>query len=124
IFGLGAPLGFNLLIDFGGTRYKYLGNFSQLRPEVVLWRARMLERALNGRRASFPHRIASGAMTTEQAALAETIFRDFEMWLIVNADKDKRQVTDALAKQPLAYGTQVFSLADVERELELLGGAA
>ena len=44
------------------------------------------------------------------------------MWLIVNADKDKRQVTDALAKQPLAYGTQVFSLADVERELELLGG--
>src|SRR5262249_39986271 len=42
IFQMGSPLGFYLLNDFTGMSYMFFGNFTALRPEVVVWRVQML----------------------------------------------------------------------------------
>jgi hypothetical protein len=46
IYPIGSPLGFNLLNDFAGMNYMYFGNFTALRPEVIVWRVKMLTEIL------------------------------------------------------------------------------
>jgi hypothetical protein len=120
VFDLGNPLGFFLLISFSGTDYRFLGNFTHLRPEAVLWRVRMLYRAIDGRRSSWGMRVQAGVLTNEQVAVYDAMFAKFEVWLIVNGDHDRDAVNAALAP---SYKTQVFSLQDIDRELETLGAA-
>ncbi len=60
IFDLGEPFGFNLLTDFSGLGYMYLGNFTALRTEVVLWRLRLLAEVLDERFNNIPERIRLG----------------------------------------------------------------
>lgn len=57
LYGLGSPLGFNLLEDFTGTEYQYFGRFANLRPELALWRVAKLAEVLRGRRASLAKRV-------------------------------------------------------------------
>lgn len=122
IYQLGAPLGFNLLHDFGGTQYIFLGNFTTLRPEVVIWRVRMLVRAIDGRRATWPIRMQSGMMTDEQARIADALFAQFQIWLLVNSDGDKNVVEAGMREQqPASYQTRIFSMTDVDAKLAELG---
>lgn len=123
IFDLGAPLGFNLLIDFSGMNYVLFGNFSHLRPEAVVWRLRMLHRAIDGRRSSWEARVKAGLLTNEQALTIDELFSRFRTWALVNAASDVTAVTAALDLQPSSYSTEVFSFRDVEGALHLLGGA-
>jgi len=120
VFDLGNPLGFNLLISFSGIEYTFLGNFSHLRPEAVVWRLRMLNRAIDGRRSSWDTRIAAGIVTTDQAALFDRILSQFTVWIVVNADRDRDAVKEALSASPPSYTTSVFSLTDIDRELAAL----
>ena len=122
VFDLGNPLGFNLLISFSGIDYTFLGNFSFLRPEAVVWRLRMLSRAIDGRRSSWDTRIAAGIMTAEQATLFDRIISGFTIWVVVNTDRDRDSVNEALAGSPLPYNTSVYSLTDIDRELSTLTG--
>ncbi len=123
IFDLGSPLGFNLLMTFAGTDYAFLGNFTPLRSEAVLWRVRMLYRAIDGRRSSWDARVKAGLITKDQVGVLDQILSRFQIWLIVNGDHDREAVKAALAAERPKYQTQVFSLADVDRELTSLGGA-
>jgi len=75
IFNLGRPLGFNLLNDFTGMKYEFLGNFTSFRPEIILWRLKMLQEILDGRRSSIAHKVSAGVVTKEQANLAENILQ-------------------------------------------------
>lgn len=121
IYQLGSPLGFNLLHDFGGTHYLFMGNFTHLRPEVALWRLRMLHRAIDGRRATWDHRVRIGLMTPEQARLAEDLFSQFEIWLVVTSNADRDSVAAALTADAPGYTTAVYSLDDVNRTLAEVG---
>ena len=123
IYDLGSHLGFYLLTTFAGTDYVYLGNFTHLRSEAVLWRVRMLWRAIDGRRSSFGARVSAVVMKTDQAELFDQIFSRFRVWLIVNSDRDRDAVNTALAAEQPKYNTQAFSLPDVDRDLTTLGGA-
>jgi hypothetical protein len=123
VYDLGSQLGFNLLMSFAGTDYTFLGNFTHLRPEAVLWRVRMLYRAIDGRRSSWGARVDAGLMKLAQVGLYDQLFSKFQVWLIVNSDQDRDVVNTALATERPKYKTQVFSLSDVDRELATLGGA-
>lgn len=120
IFDLGSHLGFNLLTDLSGTHYTFFGRFTHLRPEAVLWRARMLKRAIDGRRSSWPKRVKLGILTEEQAEAAEEIFSEFGISLLVNSIREKEAVGGSLGKAPLEYRSQVLSLDDVETALDEL----
>jgi hypothetical protein len=123
IFDLGGALKFNLLIDFTGTNYCFLGNFTQLRAEAIIWRLRMLGRAIDQRRSSWESRIKAGVITKEGAAVADELFARFTILLIVNSDNDRNTITEAISHNPLTYLIGVLSLSDVDSALHKLGGA-
>jgi hypothetical protein len=121
IYQLGAHLGFNLLVDMSGVRYTFLGNFTHLRTEAVIWRARMLSQAVDSRRASWNTRVRGGLMTVEQATVAEELFGTIELWLVVTSDADRETVEEALHTGPLNYASRVISMDNVRAHLERMG---
>jgi len=121
IFQMGSPLGFNLLNDFSGLNYIFFGNFTALRPEVALWRLRMLNEILEGRRASFTVRIQAGMVTSEQVRVLEELLGHLQIWVVLSNDDDKTAVQGELQALPLRYRSEVYSLADVHSELANLG---
>lgn len=123
ISDLGSPLGFVLLGNFAGTDYIFFGNFTYLRPEAVVWRLRMLYRAIDGRRSSWATRVSLDVMTETQAKMIDQLFSRFRIWLIVNSDADRDAVKGALEVKVPAYTTVVYSLQDIERTLQELGGS-
>jgi hypothetical protein len=123
IFDLGSALKFNLLIDFTGTIYCFLGNFTQLRAEAVIWRLGMLCRAIDQRRSSWAARIKSGMMTKESAEAADDIFAKFTILLIASSDSERNAVRDAMTKTTVEYKVEVLSLGDIDAALQSLGGA-
>lgn len=124
IFSLGAAVGFNLLVDFSGFQYTFLGNFTAIRPEVAVWRVRMLDKIIESRRATFDIRQKLGMGTAQQMAVAEVVFRNFRALLVVTSDVDKEAVQGALVGEPVQRDVEVVSLEDVRRELQELGGSA
>lgn len=121
IYQIGSPLGFNLLNDFTGLNYMYFGNFTVLRPEVIVWRVRMLTEILDGRRATLDSRVIAGIATEAQAHLLDEILGRLQIWVVVTTNDDKAAVEAALGSS--AYRVEVFSVADVSSELEKLGKA-
>jgi hypothetical protein len=119
IFQLGWSLGFNLLNDFSGMTYMYFGNFTSLRPEVLVWRVKLLIEILDERRATLHSRVPLGIATEETVRQAEQILRSMQIWVVVTSNEDKKSVKVALGSVPYSVG--IFSLDDVQSELENLG---
>ncbi len=116
LFQLGNPLGFNLLNDFSGMNYMYFGNFTSIRPEIVIWRLRMLKEILDGRRGTLDTRIEAGIATEEQVKFAKELLERVQIWVLVLRKEDKQAVDTTLDAEPLGYETQVFFLDDLRSE--------
>jgi hypothetical protein len=99
-------------------RYTFLGNFTTLRPETVLWRINMLTQILEERRASIGMRVKVGLIHEPQVEVLNNFFSGVQIWILVTSDADKTAVQTALQiREP---PIQVFSLDDVRVELERL----
>ena len=120
LYQLGAPLGFNLINDFSGMRYMFVGNFTSLRPEIVVWRLRMLCEILDGRKASIGARIKAGIATEGQAALLENLLANIQIWLVVTSKGEKVSISEVLSQDGFSYVVNVFSIEDIESELKKL----
>jgi hypothetical protein len=120
LFQMGSPLGFNLLNDFAGLDYIYLGNFTAHRPEVVLWRLAMLRDILDGRRSSLDMRVKVGIVPQERLQVLKDLLDRLQIWIVLTSKEDKLAVEKVLDKSPLPYKTQVFSLDDIQSELAKL----
>jgi len=121
IYQIGSPLGFHLLNDFTGMNYMYFGNFTSLRPEVIVWRLRMLTEILDGRRDTLGERVRAEIATEAQACLFEELLGKLQIWVVVTSDEEKMSVAGAVSN--LRYRVEVFSLAEVGSQLEKLGSA-
>ncbi len=121
IYQLGEYLGFNLLNDFSGMSYIFLGNFPALRSEIVLWRVQRLLEILSSRYNSIGERLDLGIVTDKQAILLERFMERLEMWIIVTSDRDKDTVEKGLPRDNRICKIEVFSLSDVEAEINKLG---
>jgi hypothetical protein len=119
IYQIGSPLGFNLLNDFSGMNYMYFGNFTALRPEVIVWRTKLLNEILDGRRATLGNRVQAGIATEAQAKLFDELLCRLQIWLIVTSDEEKSIVKQTLGS--LNYSFEVFSVDEVKSELAKLG---
>lgn len=118
LFQLGQPLGFNLLMTFGGMHYRYFGNFTALRPETVLWRIRTLENIIKERLTSLPERIKLGMTTPEAKVTLEMIFGGLKNLLLVTSDDDRQTIEDTLQREPTHWPVQVLSLNDIGSALQ------
>ncbi len=118
IYQIGAPLGFNLLNDFTALNYMYFGNFTALRPEVSVWRVKMLIEILDGRRATLDTRVQAGIATQAQAHLLEELLERLQIWIAVTSNDERDTIVREV--RGLRYHIEVFSVADVASELEKL----
>jgi hypothetical protein len=118
IYQIGAPLGFNLLNDFTALNYIYFGNFTALRPEVSVWRVKMLIEILDGRRATLDTRVQAGIATQAQANFLEELLGRLQIWIAVTSNDEKDTIMREV--NGLQYHIEVFSVADVASELEKL----
>jgi len=117
VFELGRPFGFYLLNDFSGFTYIYLGNFTNLRPETIIWRVRLLNDLFSERIGTLPQRIKLGIASKEAIPLLVEFLSKMKIWLIVNSDEDKQQIETELNKKPIQFGFEVFSIAEVREEV-------
>lgn len=117
IYELGSHLGFNLLNDFSGFKYIFLGNFSALRTEIILWRLGMLNEIVQERLSSFDERIKVGLVTQSQADMLTDIFKKMEVWIIVTSNEDKNKIIVILEKSRPKLKTNIFSRDDIISEL-------
>lgn len=117
ILRLGLPLGFNLLHDFAGNNYVFLGRFAALRPEVILWRLKKMNEMLNGRRGSIQQRVKDKIATPEQAALLERLFETLQIWVLVTSNEDKKAIQHELSSQRSAYAIDIITIDEMISEL-------
>jgi hypothetical protein len=115
---MGLPLGFNLLNDFTAINYMFLGNFTPLRPEVIVWRVNMLTKILDERRATLGWRVKAGIVSETHAQMMEEILGKLQIWILVTSDADKSSVEAEL--RGTKYPVEAFSLDNVRSELEKL----
>jgi hypothetical protein len=120
IFHMGSPFGFHLLNDFSGMIYIFFGNFTALRPEIVIWRLQMLNDLLNERRSSLKQRIELKLVTQEQVELAESLFTRMKIWLLVTSEEDKTIIMAETKSLTFFDSMQVYSIADVKKQLNLI----
>jgi hypothetical protein len=97
----------------------YFGNFTALRPEVIVWRTKLLNEILDGRRATLGNRVQAGIATEAQAKLFDELLSRLQIWLIVTSDEEKSIVKETLGS--LNYSFEVFSVDEVKSELAKLG---
>jgi len=122
MYELGRPLGFNLLVDFAGTTYMFFGNFTALRPEVVIRRLRTIQQIIDRRsQGAISLKLKVGVTTPQQMALAQKIFELVQLWVVVTSEADEQSVVKALKDSPLERPYLIFSMEDVRMELEKLG---
>lgn len=119
IFRMGAPFGFQLLHDFSGMVYIFFGNFTALRPEIIIWRLGMLSSLVQERKSSMRDRIELKLMTEDQIKAAEVLFEKMKIWLLVNSEEDKAIIASELKEFILLDRLQIFSISDVRKELGL-----
>jgi len=124
LFELGNAFKFNLLVDFAGTTYIYLGNFTALRPQTILWRLQMLDQFLEDRSTgAVALRETTGATPPAQMTILRTILNQVQFWVVVTSDSDKASIVKTLSEAPLRRPWSVFSIQDVKTHLEGLGPA-
>jgi hypothetical protein len=118
IFRLGSPLGFNLLHDFSGMVYIFLGNFMALRPDITIWRLKMLNDILKERWASFEKRLQIGLITPEQMKITENLFNTLKIWILVTSDEDKQTINNEIVNFDITNSLEIFSINDIKAGLD------
>lgn len=124
LFELGNPLGFALFNTFSGLEIIYFGNFTNLRPEAVLWRIIKLAEIVSQRFGSLQARVAAGLVSAAQAEFAKSIIAKMEVWVLVTSPEDKAAVEAASASANLPYALDTFSIEEVTATLAGRGIAA
>lgn len=120
IFRMGSPFGFLLLNDFSGMAYHFFGNFTALRSEVIIWRLKMLNELLNARRESITNRIEIGLMTPDQSRLADSLFSNSKIIVLVTTNEDKSSILRNVEETKFSYTLEIYSMSDMNNELEML----
>jgi len=120
LFQIGSPLGFNLLNDFAAMNYTYLGNFTNLRSEIVIWRLKMLNQILAERRSSISERLARKIITDEQATNLDELLRTMQIWVIVTSEDEKIAIQTVLDSTEFSTAVTCYSINDIDSHLGTL----
>lgn len=122
LFELGRALGFNMVMTFDGLRYMYFGNFTTLRPEIVLWRLRTLETIIRERFDSIPKRIELGLVKADPRvrALLRQFTENLQIHLLVTSDEDRSSIQKEINTKPAQWHVEIFALSDIEAAMRNL----
>jgi hypothetical protein len=118
IFELGRKFGFYLLNDFSGFTYTFLGNFTNLRTEISLWRIRLLDELLNERIKSIPDRIKLGIASKQIVPALYEILSKMRIWVIVNRIDEKEIIENELQKSPINLSYELFTTDEIRTAVD------
>jgi hypothetical protein len=118
-FRMGVPLRFNLLHDFSGEEYSYLGKFTMLRPESIVNRISKMTEILDERKSSIPNKLKYGVISENQKEYGELLFENLKLFIIVNSLKDKQILTTELETKTFNYPIEIISLDDMLEEIKI-----
>ncbi len=113
LYQLGAPLGFALLVDFTGFKYTFLGQYSALRAEAVIWRMKKLNEIITGRLSTLDYRVSIGMVAPDQIEPAKELYENLEMLLIVTSLQDKEVVDSEMKKNPIENKFRIITIDEV-----------
>ncbi len=116
MFELGRPLGYNLLSDFSGMKIIYFGNFTALRPEIVVWRLQVLQDIINARIEGVRRKRELGMVTLQQEGMFGVLLKELEIWVLVTSEADKAAVASAAGAASIIT-KKIFSIEDVGQRL-------
>jgi hypothetical protein len=102
-------------------QYLFLGNFTAIRPEIILWRIHKLDEIVEGRKSSFATKLAAGMGTAEQFELLSRIIDSVEIWIIVSHESDRAAIANDLNTTPPRIKTSLFTLEEVGSVQERFG---
>jgi len=120
LFALGNNLGFNMLVDFSGFSYVYMGIFTALRPEIILWRISTLNEIWKGRLSSLPKRLELGMVDKATLRAIDELVKKLSAWIIVNSESDKQILEKEFDKIDLGFPISLFTLDEIEKEISIL----
>lgn len=116
IYEIGRKFGFNLVNDFSGFSYIFLGNFTNLRAEIILWRVGLLDELWNERTKSIPERIKLGSVEKEMIPLLEKVLSQMRIWVIVNRKDEKEKIDKQLQIKKMKLGYEIFTSEEIREE--------
>lgn len=115
---LGRPLGFILLSDFSGMKPIFFGNFTALRPEVILWRIKTFDIIMNERIGSIKHRVKLGLLDPNAINTITELIQSLQVWILVTRQEEKKLIEDEVLKLNIKkFPTELFSLVDIKEEM-------
>lgn len=116
LYRLGEPVGFDLAVDFSGMSYTYVGHFSSLRLEVVVWRIKKLIEILNERRGTITERIGLNSSSLHEINTGHRIFDTASIIVLVTSDKDKESIENIVKTIDSNYEIEVVSMDQIHAE--------
>lgn len=120
LFEMGRNVGFYLVTPFDGLQYAFFGNFTALRPEIILWRLRTLEEIVHDRFvASIPERERLGLLSLDAATRDawSTFLKGLKSIILVTSDDDRSQLMRALESDPGKWSVEIYSMNEVAATL-------
>lgn len=117
LFRLGEPVSFNMLVDFSGMVYTYLGQFAALRSEIVIWRIVKLVEILEGRKKSLAKRMVISGANKEHIYGALHFFNTVKIMIIVTSKKEQVHLENKINPLELNYAVEIVSMEQIEKEL-------
>ena len=119
-YELGKPLGFHFLTDLKGFKPIYFGNFSNLRPGVVLWKIKKIEQIIQSRIDSIPEKISLGIINPEQKDFALSQIEATEIWIIVGGENISEEVKRFINEDGYNFILKVYTVEDVMTTVDYL----
>lgn len=121
IANFGKPFGFRLLHDFSGMNYSFLGLFTTMIPELVVWRLTKLNELLQDRNNSLNERVKIGMFDEQMANIIRThLIQRLNVIVLITSDTDKNIITEKLSKTNLIFKYELYTFKDILNELEEL----
>ncbi len=113
---LGSPLGYDLLVDFSGFKYVYLGVFNHLNPAAIKWKLTKLVQIIMARFANYDEKMKLGIANAAQVQAAKQLIEQMEIWIIVSGPLMINQLNDLLPS--LNFKVQFFTMEDIIKEVK------
>jgi hypothetical protein len=121
VYDLGHHFGFNLLVQFDGLSYIFLGNFAAFHAHAVLWRLSKLLEILDARLAAVPTRVEAGFATQDATGAVEFFIKRLKIWLVI-ADTAADEVKGWMRDATLPAECEVFTMTEVSEAVSKLPG--
>lgn len=112
---LGRRLGFVLLNDFYGVKSVFLGNFINLKVELIVWKIKKIQEIMKSRISSIRFKAPLKGLNEEQIRMAIGIYGMTEFWVLVDNEMTKEYLTSVLGS--LEFKTRIDSMQVVMSEM-------